>query len=221
MNVYGSLFMNLLKKLCCILICTLLVAILNQCRKGAAEFTLKGNISDQTLNTGLIGATIQLYKVPAGSTEKILVESKVIPDDGSYSFTFQREAIEKYVLLIEKENYFPIEENIFFASLTTTEDNIRNYNTTAKSWVKIRLKNENAQASDHLRYIKQDGKVNCLECCPSTEQNYYGNLDTSIYCVNDANTNYSIYYWIIGTSQQNLLSANTSIFDTTEISLIY
>ena len=221
MNLYFALFMNALKKLSYTFASIFLVMFLYQCKKGPAEFTLKGNISDQTLNTGLIGGTIQLYKVPAGSTEKVLVESKVIPNDGSYSFTFQREAIEKYVLLIEKENYFPIEENIFFASLTTTEDNIRNYNTTAKSWVKIKLKNENAQASDHLRYIKQDGKVNCLECCPSTEQNYYGNIDTSIYCVNDANTNYSIYYWIIGTSQQNLLSANTSIFDTTEISLIY
>ena len=73
--------------------CILLLLMLYQCKKGAAEFTLKGSISDQTLNTGLTEATIQLYKVPPGSTEKILVESKLIADDGSYSFTFQREAM--------------------------------------------------------------------------------------------------------------------------------
>lgn len=193
----------------------------HQCKKGAATFTLKGTITDETLNQGLNNAQVYLYKVPAGSSEKILIESKQLDANGNFSFSFQREAIEKYVIMIEKENYFLIEEDIYFSTLTTTQDNIRDYSTTAKSWVKIKLKNNNPQTNDHLRYIKQEGKVNCIECCPSSEQNYYGDLDTSIYCINDANTNYSIYYWIIGTNQQNLLSANTSIFDTTEILLNY
>ena len=87
--------------------------------------------------------------------------------------------------------------------------------------MKIKLLNNNPIPSDHLRFIKQQGKENCLECCPTSEQNYYGAIDTSIYCINDANTNYSIYYWLVGTSTQNLLSVNTTIFDTTDIILQY
>jgi len=45
------------------------------CKKGAGTFTLKGIISDETFNSGLSGATIDLYKVPVASYNEILVES--------------------------------------------------------------------------------------------------------------------------------------------------
>ena len=204
-----------------IFIALTLLLFTSTCSKGTAKFTISGNISDATLGVGLENGVISIYKVPIGSTEKILIESKTLGSSGAYTFTFPREAMEKYVIEVFKENYFDINEDISFSSLSSSNENYRDYNTTAKSWVKIKLLNNNPSTSDHLRYIKQQGKENCLDCCPTSEQNYYGAVDTSIYCINDANTNYSIYYWLVGTSIQNLLSVNTTIFDTTDIILEY
>ncbi len=197
------------------------IFILFGCKKGAGEFTLKGKITDLTFNTGLNGATIELYKVPVASNNEILVGSQTLGNDGSYSFTFPREQIEKYIVRVNKNLYFPIESTVYYSSLDLNKENVRDYSTNAKSWVELRFLNNSPVPNDHLRYIKQNGYSGCSECCPSSEQNYYGALDTSIYCVNQGNTAYSIYYWIIGTSNQGLLQATTAPFDTTQIYLPY
>jgi len=46
-------------------------------------------------------------------------------------------------------------------------------------------------------------------------------LDTTIYCINNGNEVYSVYYWVLNSSNQGLLSAVTTAFDTTEIILNY
>jgi hypothetical protein len=191
------------------------------CKKGAGTFTIKGTITDETFNSGLSGATIQLYKVPVASNNEILVESKTLSPEGTYSFTFQREPVEKYIVRVNKNLYFPIESFVYYSSLSVENDNIRNYGTKAKSWVELRFLNSSPISTDHFRYIKQQGLAGCNECCPITEQDYYGALDTSIYCINQGNSIYSIYYWVIGTNNQGLLQANTTPFDTTEIYLSY
>jgi hypothetical protein len=191
------------------------------CKKGAGTFTLKGTISDETFNTGLSGATIELYKVPVASNNEILVESKTLGNDGAYQFTFPREQVEKYVIRVNKSLYFPIESLVYYSSLNVGSDNVRNYSTSAKSWVELRILNNAPSPLDHLRYIKQQGLATCPECCPTTEQNFYGALDTSIYCINKGNSIYSIYYWVIGTNIQNMLETTTTPFDTTQIFLSY
>lgn len=191
------------------------------CKKGKADFTLKGSVTDITFAQNLVGATVKLYQVPVASTQQELIGTFTIGSDGMYSFTFPRDKMEKYILKITKTGYFDIEKEVYFSELTVEEDNIRNYSTTAKSWVKLTFHNLNPSASDQLKYIKQEGKENCAECCTDTEQNYYGALDTSIYCINDGNTTYSYYYWIIPSSNQGLKSAYTTAFDTTEIILNY
>jgi hypothetical protein len=129
--------------------------------------------------------------------------------------------MEKYILVVTKPNYFEINETVLFSSLSITEDNIRNIGTTAMSWARLIFLNQSPLASDKFRYIKQEGKVDCMECCPATQQEFYGALDTTIYCVNDGNTNYSYYYWVLGTNNQGLKSAFTPAFDTVDIVLNY
>jgi len=200
--------------------CSLLFLIFS-CKKGAGTFTIKGKITDETFNIGLSGAIIELYKVPVASNNEILVDSKTLTTDGTYSFTFQREQVEKYIIRVNKNLYFPIESFVYYSSLSVENDNIRNYGTKAKSWVELKFLNTSPSSSDHFRYIKQQGLAGCTECCPISEQDYYGALDTSIYCINQGNTIYSIYYWVIGTNNQGLLQANTTPFDTTQIYLSY
>jgi hypothetical protein len=191
------------------------------CKKGAGTFTLKGIISDETFNSGLSGATIDLYKVPVASNNEILVESKTLGNDGAYSFTFPREQIEKYVLRVNKNLYFPIESLVYYSSLDVESENIRNFSTAAKSWVEIRLLNNSPNAGDHLIFTKQQGLDGCAECCPISEQNFYGATDTSIYCINNGNALYSILYQVLGTNNTGIKEAVTTPFDTTQIYLAY
>ena len=203
--------------------CTIIafVLLVISCEKGAGTFVLKGEITDMTFSQGHSGATIRLFKVPVGTQELISIDSAVLNTNGNYQFSFLREQMEKYVIRVEKEGYFDIQEDIYMSSLTLENDNTRNYQTHAKSWIGIQLQNDNPENSDHFRYIKQEGLENCETCCPNTEQNFYGPLDTTIYCINNGNEVYVLLYWVIGTSTSNLVSMNTNAFDTSYVNISY
>jgi len=191
------------------------------CSKKTSKFTLIGTIRDSSLNENLSNATVSIYKKLQGNSFETLIETKSTNSEGHYSFTFDRDKSEKYILKISKDNYFTAEESILFSSLTIEGNNIRNYSTTAMSWVKLHFKNIDPIPEDQLRYMKQEGKVSCDECCPPDYQYIYGSADTSIYCINDGNTSYSFIYAVIGTSNQSIKSVITIPFDTTEIYLEY
>lgn len=195
--------------------------LLASCTKGTGDFTIYGVITDDTFHIPMQGAQLKLYKIPVASNQKILIETYTLDQDGAFRFTFPRERMEKYILIITKDNYFPLEETIYYSSLNLKQDNERNYSTKAKAWVALRFINSNPIFSDHLQYIKQEGLQGCAECCPNAQQDYYGALDTTIYCINNGNEMYSLYYYILGTSNQGQLSANCVPFDTTEILLNY
>lgn len=198
----------------------LLIAV--SCKKGKADFTLKGTITDITFNQNLSGASIKLFQVPIGSTNEELIQTSTIGSDGTYSFTFPRDKIEKYILRISKTNYFDLEETVLFKDLTIEEDNIRNYGTHAKAWVKLTFKNTiSPSSSDEFKFIKQQGKEGCSECCSDTEQFLYGIVDTSIYCINNGNDYYSYLYFKLNTTSSGSMETQTVAFDTTEIILNY
>lgn len=195
--------------------------LIGSCRKNAGIFEISGTVTDLSSSSGLENCKLLLYSYPVGTGEELLTDSTLTQNDGSYSFSFERAQMEKYKIKLEKDGYFEGEEIIYFSALTLEEVNTINLETYGKSWVGIRLKNNNPQIEDHFRFIKQEGKTNCSECCPTEEQNFYGNLDTSIYCANNANENYSIMYWVIGTSIVDIASANTTFMDTTLIEVTY
>ena len=204
-----------------IIIVLLLLPLVFSCKKGTGNFIIKGKITDETFSTGLDGAIIKLYKVPVASSSRILVESFTLQNDGNYSFTFPRERMEKFIVVVEKNLYFKLEKEIFYASFTVNEPLICNYGTKAKSWVELRFVNAVVQPSDHFRFIKQDGLVGCDECCSNTEENIYANPYFSKICINNANELYSILYWNIGTLQQGYNEVITTPFDTTLLLINY
>jgi hypothetical protein len=198
-----------------------LVFLLFACNKGAGEFSITGTVNDDTFHTSLVGAEIAIYKVPLASNSEQFISSQTIGSDGKYHFTIPRERMEKYILRVSKNLYFPIEKTIYFSELKLKEDNIFDLETWAQSWVELKFINQNPLSMDHLQYIKQAGYASCAECCPITEQNLYGAIDTSIYCLNKGNTIYSLLYWVLNTPNQGYLEANTTAFDTTQIYLSY
>lgn len=203
-------------------ILALLLPLLSaSCKKGIADFTLTGTITDATFSAPLTGATVRLYATEAGSLVTSQIASTTLDAQGKYSFTFPRDKIETYYIKVEKENYFDIYQAIPFSSLTIEETNIRDYSTKAKSWVKFHLINNNPVASDVLEFIKQEGKVDCDECCPGGYRYFYGAVDTTFYCINDGNSVYSGYYWVQGSANQGPVWIVTTAFDTVEINLSY
>jgi len=190
-------------------------------KKGKADFTIKGVITDGTFSAPLANTDVFLYETTAGQSNSSLIGQTTTNSFGEYSFTFPRNSAESYYLTSSKADYFPLEETIYFSDLTIEDDNVLNYTTTAVSWVRLRFFNQAPSSFDVLEYSRQKGKINCATCC-SSEINYLnGAVDTSIYCVNDGNTIYQYQYSVQGTSNNGMRSATTVAFDTTEIYLSY
>jgi len=189
------------------------------CEKGKANFVLKGTIQDETFSTTLAGATIQLYQVQVGSASETFVSSQTIGSDGTYSFSFPRDNMEKYILRIEKDNYFALEKTVYFSSLTLNSDNIRDYSTTAKAWVKLNFINDPNFGGNQLEYTLQQGQENVDGSCQ--HGTYTINTSTSYYCINDGNQLYSYLYFAFGPNDTGVKSIITTPFDTTELTLTY
>lgn len=199
----------------------LLLLLTSACEKGTGSFVIKGTITDNTFPGGLDGAELKFYKVPIGTSEEILIDVITVPSDGAYEFKVPRDKIERYIVRVFKTNYFPIEKDIYYSELSIEEPKVLNMNTDAMAWVKIHFKNNNPSNLDHFRYIKQEGLTGCPTCCPSIAQDFYGPLDTTFYCVNKGNTNYSILYWELDTPNNGSKSAFTVPFDTAQIEVLY
>lgn len=200
---------------------TLVLLLTSACEKGTGKFVIKGTVTDNTFPGGLAGAELTFYKVPVGTSEEILLSVVTLPASGAYSFEVPREKAEKYIIKVFKTNYFPIEKEIFYSELSIKEPKIIDLNTDAMAWVKVHFKNNNPSNLDHFRYIKQEGFAGCETCCPSTAQDFYGPLDTTFYCINKGNTNYSLLYWELNTPNNGLKTAYTSAFDTAQIEVLY
>jgi hypothetical protein len=196
-----------------------LVIILFSCEKGKADFVLKGTINDATFSTKLENAIVSLYQVEAGSNEETYIGTQTLGSDGNYSFKFPRDNMEKYILRITKENYFPLEETIYFSSLSLNTDNIRDYSTTAKAWVKLNFINDPNFGGNQLEYTIQQGKENVDGSCQ--HGTYTITNSTSYYCINDGNQLYSYLYFAFGPNDTGVKSIITTPFDTTELTLTY
>jgi hypothetical protein len=200
----------------------LLISMVFSCKKDNIDFTLKGTISDATFGGGLDGATITLTQIPIGGSTPKVIGSSILSSDGTYSYTFPREKVEKYILSVEKANYFSINQDISFSDFSTESDLERSYSMTAKSWVKLVFTNvAPATIGDGLTFNKQEGKVGCSECCPQETHTLVGLVDTTFYCINDANTTYSYFYNVVNTAIQGIESITTIPFDTVTITKNY
>lgn len=202
------------------MIVILMLFALGACKKKDITYTVEGTITDATFGQPLAGATVSLYEVPAGgATPTDLVATVVTGSDGRYSFEIKRDKIESYQIDISKNLYFGTSKSFHADDLSTKETNTFTHSVTAMSWVKLRF--VNTDADQDLKYIRQEGKTGCAECCTETEQFFYGITDTSVYCINDGNTTYGYYYWVLNTANNGPMSVTTIPFDTVELVLNY
>ena len=198
------------------LIVNFIVLILISCKKETPNFTLKGIITDICFDKGLDNAVLDLYEIEVGSKKSTFVSSTMTDANGNYSFNFPRNKIEKYLITIAKENYFYTEHEINFSSLTTNNDNIKNYVVNAKSWVNIHFENTDNDLSKTIEFGIEEGKTDCEECCPDTRRVLSQIIDTNIICINNGNSTYSI---LTITDTLQTLSINTIAFDTVQLEI--
>jgi 5-hydroxyisourate hydrolase-like protein (transthyretin family) len=200
----------------------LLLFAMGSCKKKNITYIVEETVTDNSFAQPLSGATVKLYKASGSNfIQGTLVETITTGSDGKYRFDIKRDKTEAYVIVVEKDNYFGTSSNLTQENLDPDKSNARNYAIYAKSWVKLRFVNLNPVQSDVLQYIRQNGKSQCEECCPGGDQFLYGDVDTSIYCINDGNTTYSYYYWVLNTPVNGPKSIVTVPFDTVELLLNY
>ena len=207
---------NLLKWGIYIFCLCVLITVNFGCKKGKADVALRGVIVDESFSKGLSGAKIYLYAYSSDGSDVNLIGETTTTSDGSYSFSFPRNTVLKYMIQVEKENYFPIEEDISFSGLSIEHGNIRNYSTTAMAWARLRFVTSSFTT---VQFNRVEGKDGCSLCCDAGVQTVTGPTDTSIYCINDGNKIYSYQYVVLGTTNTGVNSATTVPFDTTEILL--
>ncbi len=93
-------------------------SILSCKKKGKADFTLKGTITDVTYSIPLDGAEVKLYEKVAGNSSYDIIGTSSTNGNGSYSFTFPRNSVESYKITFTKDLYFDIEEFVNFSDLS-------------------------------------------------------------------------------------------------------
>lgn len=190
------------------------------CKKKDITYTVEGVITDSSFNQPLNGATVTLYQVPIGGTTPTdVLATAQTGNDGKYHFEFKRDRVEKYIIKIEKNNYFPVTHTFYQDDMSTKETNYYTHTTTAKAWAALHF--VNTDPDQDLKFQRQTGKSGCEECCEGSPQFLYGAVDTVIYCINDGNYDYGYYYWVLNTAINGPESTNTTAFDTTEILLNY
>lgn len=195
----------------------LLLVISFSCKKNI-DYTIKGQVTDSSLGGNLSGATVELYTYSKGSVTGELLQTTQTDAQGNYSFTFDRDRYDKLEVKIIKANYFTDSKSVLFSELSNKEDYFIDLNLYARSWVRLHFVGD---GSTDIKYIRQEGKKNCEECCTIQEVYLYDNVDTSIYCINNGNSTYKIYYNVLSSLNQGPLSVVTVPFDTTELLINY
>jgi hypothetical protein len=159
-----------------------------------------------------------LYTFAPGSSSGELFQTITTSSDGKYSFILPRENYQKIEIRYTKNNYFSDVQSINFDNITNSHENTFNISAYAYSWVRLHFVSDGTK---DLKYIKQIGKSNCSECCDELEHYIYGATDESVYCINNGNSEYKIYYNVLNSTTQGPVSVTTVPFDTTELIVTY
>jgi basic membrane lipoprotein Med (substrate-binding protein (PBP1-ABC) superfamily) len=154
------------------------IALFYSCnKKGDLVFIIEGNVSDKSFNQNLQSGVVKLYKVPAATTQEILIAEQNIVN-GAYSFTFDRDMSEKYVLRFSKDNYFEEDFEVLFSQLEVGKPYALNFTVEAvamMNWIIIDQAPTNPNASVSIQ--KLNGRTTGAGTCSNQQYEYYGGLN--------------------------------------------
>lgn len=190
---------------------------INSCKKKNLTYQIKGTVHDSSMNAPLAGAQVVIKASSSGSVATTLA-TLTTDANGNYSYELKRDKYQGITISVTKANYFSDGSTSTLDNLSLEDDNIFNYNMYARSWVRLHFVSDGTKV---IKYYKQGGKNGCTECCPTGEIQLDNIIDESVYCINDGNTLYKIFYDVQGTTNNGTLQVNTVPFDTTELLISY
>lgn len=201
-------------KLFKIVIIALLLFVNMRCKKDDVTIQIEGVISNSLDGSGLDGVSVKLFTQPLGSSFDDLEETVQTDSEGHYSFEIKNDKYESVRLNFKKEKYFTIDHLVPFAELSTSAINTFDFDMEAQSWTAFVIKNNQPDPSDEFKLLKDTGKENCEICCANGFYYYYGDVDTTVICPNDANRYMKFYYWVNGNESNGMDSVYNTPFDT-------
>lgn len=181
-------------------------------KKGDLVFIIEGEAFDKSFNQKLQSGVVKLYKVPAATTQQILIAEQNIVN-GAYSFTFDRDMSEKYVLRFTKDNYFEEEFEVLFSQLEVGKPFELNFTTEAvamMNWVIIDQAPTNPNASVSIQ--KLNGRTSGAGTCSNQQFEYYGGLNPdTLRCA--VGGNQYIRFYVINLPNYTLDSVYCPVFE--------
>jgi len=191
-----------------------LTSIFFSCKKKKdLVFNIEGEVFDSSLNQILQSGTMRLYKVPAATTQEILVEEQNIVN-GKYAFTFDRDMSEKYVLRFSKTDYFEEDFEVYFSELQVGEIYTLNFSVEAVAimhWVFIDQPPLNPNYSVSIQ--KLNGRTTGSGTCPNQEYSFSGGLNPdTLKCAVSGNR--FVNFYIIELPNATLDSVYCNAFDS-------
>lgn len=190
----------------------------NSCKKKDLNYQIKGTVYDSSFNAPLAGAQVVIKATSTTNQTGTTLATLTTDANGNYSYTLKRDKYQSIMLSITKNNYFSDGATLTLEDLSLDKDNEFNFGLYAKSWVRLHFVSDGTKI---IKYFKQVGKNGCTECCPMGEIQIQYATDESVYCINNGNTSYQIYYDVQGTTNNGTLQVNTVPFDTTELLINY
>jgi len=164
----------IMKRLSKLFVLSILFFTVIACKKKDLNFIIEGTVSDVAFQTTCNEGKIKLYKVAAGTSLEVFVAEESL-SNGQYSFTFERDRSEKYVLRFERENYFEENFTIFFSALKVNEPYIFNFNVDARAyitWIVTDVVPQSTQATCSI--VKLNGRTSGAEACPNGSYDFIG-----------------------------------------------
>ncbi|WP_343604684.1 hypothetical protein [Fluviicola sp.] len=190
----------------------------NSCKKKDLSYQIKGTVYDYSLSAPLSGAQVVIKATSTTNSTGTTLATLTTDASGNYSYELKREKYQSIIISITKDNYFSDGATATLEDLSLDDDNAFNFGMYAKSWVKLHFVSDGTKI---IKYFKQVGKNGCTECCPTGEIQLQYATDESVYCINNGNSTYQIYYDVQGTTNNGTLQVTTVPFDTTELLINY
>jgi len=199
-----------------VLLFILVLTSLCTCKKKNLEYEISGTVYDKSLNKSMAGVdvTISVSK-NSGFYDLATVTTD---NEGKYSYKLLRENYHQIRIQVAPTHYFDQNSTTTLEGLSLDKPNTFDFNLYAQSWVRLHFVSD---GSKQLRYYKQAGKSGCDACCEAGEKQVNFKVDTSIFCINDGNTPYQIFYDVMGGTDSGTKNVTTVAFDTTEILVNY
>jgi len=204
----------------------LILLIVSSCTKDQIQYKLIGTFKNEITNSNISQVKLKFYQTEVNSNvlnpNFVYLGTTTTNSNGEYSFSFDRQNIDKFKITIEHPEFYENEIVYSSAVLSSENENVFNYELESKSWIKIRLKNNFAQEGEILNFHKYNVKEGCETCCVS------GNLavpytipDTTFVCAVVGDVYFKYTYGVTPQNSSTTDSVLCTQFDTTSIFIQY